>query len=101
MKKIKLYYNERTMSGAVEWKKWDVEPIKNNFAYGSAECLKEIEIEIPENWDFRKDIVGNTQIYDSKGCTVHFKGDYHSDYNDDIYAITSETPFPKKVKIVK
>lgn len=91
--KTTLYYNQRTQGGAVEWEKWQPTNIeKENFKFGSGECLKSIEIEISDDWE-----IGNTEIYDSNGYIVHFKGDY----DGDIYAMTSESPFPKKVKIIK
>lgn len=94
--KTKLFYNQRTQGGAVEWEAWQPTNIEDeNFVYGSGCCLKSVEIEIPDNWKVGKDEIGNTQVYDSNGYIITFKGDI----DGNIYALTSESQFPKKVKI--
>lgn len=96
MKTTTLYFNQRTRGGAVEWEKWQPSNIeKENFKFGSGKCLRAIEIEISDDWK-----IGNSgTICDSNGNIVHFKSDC-DDIDGDIYAMTSESPFPQQVKII-
>lgn len=95
MKKIKLFYNQRTQGGAVNWEKWQASNIENEkFSYGSGECLKQIEIEIPDTWEVKKDMFEQNQIYDGNGNAIEIKGKY----DGEIYALTSEQKYPVKLK---
>lgn len=100
MKQIKLYYNQRTQGGAVEWEAWQVEPIGNDFTYGSGECLKEITVEIPDEWFIGKDCFGSRGLADENGCPVKLTGRYSP---VEVYAIaaTDSASFPRKLKVIE
>lgn len=95
MKKITLFYNQRTEGGAVNWEKWQASNIEDkSFTYGSGECLKSVDVEIPDEWEVKKDMFEQKQIYDANGYAVELSGKY----DGEIYASTSEKRYPIKLK---
>lgn len=95
MKKIKLFFNQRTQGGAVLWEKWELENIDNdNYIYGSGECLKDVTVEIPDDWQVSENIMGKA-LFDKDGCPIEITGDYEK-----VYALATTDEFPRKLKIV-
>lgn len=100
MKQIKLYYNQSSQGGAVEYEGWDVEPIRTDCVYGSAECLKEVTVEIPDEWYIGKDIVGFRKLADKEGYPIKITGKYSP---VEIYAIAANDrdSFPRRLKVIE
>ena len=75
---VRLYYNQRTNGGSVDWECWEVVNPESlgHVVYGDYYSLKKKDFILPEGFSVRVDLFGFERIVNGEGYVVDIRGDY-------------------------